>query len=306
GRIMSTAKPEMVLSPTSYVLMPIIARNDVAGVLAVASSKPIAFDSDDLHFFSVIGRRAGLALDNARLYHETQRANRLKDEFVAIVSHELRTPLTPILGGVYMLRSEPNDPKVFARALELIERNAKTQMKIVDDLLDVSRALSGKLRLNIEPVDLADVINAAVDTVRPASDAKAICIDIELGPIAGVVHGDPDRLQQIVWNLLANSVKFTRNAGHILITLSQHEDHVQIGVTDNGIGIEADFLPHVFDRFRQADTSRTRIHGGLGLGLTIVRHLAESHGGTVQATSSGGEQGATFIVKLPLRSSARS
>src|SRR5205807_1601663 len=148
-----------------------------AGVLAVASSKPIAFDSDDLHFFSVIGRRAGLALDNARLYHEAQRANRLKDEFVAIVSHELRTPLTPILGGVYMLRSEPRDEKVFAKALNLIERNAKTQVKIVDDLLDVSRIISGKLRLNMESVDLAAVIQSAVETVRPASHAKNIEIE---------------------------------------------------------------------------------------------------------------------------------
>ena len=304
GRIMSTAKPEIVLSPTSYVLMPIMARNHVAGVLAVASSKPIAFDSDDLHFFSVIGRRAGLALDNAHLYRETQRANRLKDEFVAIVSHELRTPLTPILGGVYMLRSEPEDPKVFVRALELIERNAKTQVKIVDDLLDISRALSGKLRLNMEPVDLATIIQAAVETVRPASEAKSIQIDLQLGTLEGIVSGDADRLQQVVWNLLANSVKFTPNGGRILVKLSQVQRHAEIGVVDTGIGIEATFLPYVFERFRQADASRTRLHGGLGLGLAIVRHLVESHGGTVHAHSSGGEQGSTFIVKLPLRAAA--
>jgi PAS domain S-box-containing protein len=305
GRIMSTAKPEMVVSPTSCVLMPIITRNDVAGVLAVASSKPVAFDSDDLHFFSVIGRRAGLALDNARLYHEAQRANRLKDEFVAIVSHELRTPLTPILGGVYMLRSEPEDPKVFAHALELIERNAKTQVKIVDDLLDISRALSGKLRLNMEPVDLAAIIQAALETVRPASEAKNIRIDLQLGTLEGIVSGDADRLQQVVWNLLANSVKFTPNGGRILVKLSQVQSHAEIGVVDTGIGIEAEFLPHVFERFRQADASRTRLHGGLGLGLAIVRHLVESHGGTVHAHSSGGEQGSTFIVKLPLRAAAK-
>src|SRR5262249_30196098 len=153
------------------------------------------------------------------------------------------------------------------RALELIERNAKTQVKLVDDLLDVSRALSGKLRLNIGPVDLAAVIKAAIETVRPASNAKKIELELELEPIGGVVTGDGDRLQQIVWNLLANSVKFTSQGGHILIKLSQHEDHAEISVTDNGMGIQAEFLPHVFDRFRQGDTSRTRVHGGLGLGL---------------------------------------
>ena len=305
-RVLLHGKTEMISTPTSRVLVPLIMREEVIGVLVVLSAKPGAFDSDDVHFFNVIGRRAGVALDNARLYQEAQKANRLKDEFVAIVSHELRTPLTPILGGVYMLRNEPHDQNVFSRALELIERNAKTQLKIVDDLLDVSRALSGKLRLNIEPVDLAEVINAAVDIVRPAADAKAIHIDVKLEPVSGIVYGDSDRLQQIVWNLLANSVKFTPQAGHIQIQLSQHGDHAEIGVADNGIGIAAEFLPHVFDRFRQADTSRTRIYGGLGLGLAIVRHLAESHGGTVQAHSSGGEQGATFVVRLPVRPAAKS
>ncbi len=304
-RVLSTGKTESIAVPRSRVLVPITMRSKVAGVLAVMSSRAGAFEPEDIHFFNVIGVRAGLALDNSSLYYEAQRANRLKDEFVAIVSHELRTPLTPILGGVYMLRSEPLDQETFARALELIERNVKTQVKIVDDLLDVSRALSGKLRLNIEPVDLAGVIKAAVDTVRPASEAKGIRIDLRLEPIEGVVTGDAGRLQQIVWNLLANSVKFTPQQGQILVKLSQVGTHAEIGVSDNGIGIDAGFLPHVFDRFRQADTSRTREHGGLGLGLAIVRHLVESHGGTVHAHSSGGEQGSTFIVRLPLRPTAR-
>jgi PAS domain S-box-containing protein len=304
-RVLSAADPEIVVLSGSHVLVPILARKEIAGVLAVTSVKPGAFDPEDIHFFSVIGRRAGLALDNARLYHEAQRANRLKDEFVAIISHELRTPLTPILGGVYMLRSEPHDPKILVRALDLIERNAKTQVKIVDDLLDISRALSGKLRLNMIPVDLTSVIQAAVETVRPACDAKGIQIDLQLGTIDGVVSGDVDRLQQVVWNLLANSVKFTPDRGHILIKLSQVGNHAEIGVTDTGIGIEAEFLPHVFERFRQEDASRTRLHGGLGLGLAIVRHLVESHGGTVHADSSGDEQGSTFIVKLPLRRAAQ-
>jgi PAS domain S-box-containing protein len=305
-RVLSNGQTETVGLPISRILVPMIMGNEVAGVLVAVSVTSRAFDSEDTHFLHVLGRRAGLAMDKSRLYHEAQNANKLKDEFVAIVSHELRTPLTPILGGVYMLRTEPHDENVFARALDLIERNAKSQMKIVDDLLDVSRALNGKLRLNIEPVDLADVIESAVETVRPASDAKDIDIDVQVETLRGVVYGDADRLQQIVWNLLANSVKFTPQSGRILIKLSQHGEAAEIGVTDNGIGIDAEFLPHVFDRFRQADTSRTRIYGGLGLGLAIVRHLAESHGGTVQAYSSGGEQGATFVVTLPLRPAARS
>jgi signal transduction histidine kinase len=247
----------------------------------------------------------GLALENSRLYHEAQRANRLKDEFVALVSHELRTPLTPILGGVYMLRTEAHDGQMFERALDLIERNAKTQVRIVNDLLDVSRIMSGKLRLNMEPVDLADVIQAALDTVRPASDAKDIQIDLELKSTGAIVSGDADRLQQVVWNLLANAVKFTPNGGRVLIELEDSEGSVELRVSDNGIGIDPDFLPFVFDRFRQANTSRNRPHGGLGLGLAIVRHLVESHGGTVHAQSPGDEQGSTFIVRLPTRVATR-
>jgi signal transduction histidine kinase len=239
------------------------------------------------------------------MYLETQRANRLKDEFVAVISHELRTPLTPILGGVYMMRTDPCDSAVLARALDLIERNAKTQVKIVDDLLDVSRALSGKLRLNMDVVDLSMVVQAAVDTVRPASQAKGIEIGVRLGRLSGVLAGDADRLQQVFWNLLANAVKFTPKQGRIAVELLEKDGHAEVHVIDSGMGIEADFLPHVFEKFRQADTSRTRLHGGLGLGLAIVRHLVESHGGTVHALSSGDEQGATFIVRLPLRPLAR-
>jgi len=300
-RVMKTGTAEMTHEPRSRILTPITAGNHVAGALAVLSAKPSAFDTDDLRLFEAIGRRAGVALDNARLYQETQKANRLKDEFVAIISHELRTPLTPILGGVYMIRSEPDNDEVLNRALDLIERNAKTQAKIVDDLLDVSRALTGKLRLNLEVVDLARVIDAAVETVRPAGDAKDLKIDVRITPIKSVVSGDADRLQQVVWNLLSNAVKFTPNAGHITIELEEAAAHAEIKISDNGIGIDADFLPHVFDKFRQANTSRTRPHAGLGLGLAIVRHIVESHGGTVQAYSSGSELGATFVVRLPVR-----
>src|SRR2546426_11222838 len=304
-RVMNIGESEITLTPVSRVLMPIVARDEVVGVLAVISEREGAFNVDDIQLFEELARRAGLALESARLYQETQMVNRLKDEFVAIISHELRTPLTPILGGVYMLRSEPRDERIFARALDLIERNAKTQVKIVDDLLDLSRALSGKLRLNMENVDLAAVIEAAVETIRPASEAKSIRIDLQLKTIDTPVSGDADRLQQVVWNLLANSVKFTPNGGRILVKLAKAGNHAEIDVTDTGVGIETEFLPYVFERFRQADTSRTRLRGGLGLGLAIVRHLVESHGGTVHAYSSGEEQGSTFVIKLPLRPAAQ-
>jgi PAS domain S-box-containing protein len=305
SEVLRTGKSEVHLAPSSRILVPIVARNETAGVLVATSAKRDAFNAEDIQLFEELGRRAGLALENARLYRETQKANRLKDEFVAIVSHELRTPLTPILGGVYMLRHEPEDERIIAKALDLIERNAKTQVRIVDDLLDISRALSGKLRLNMELVDLPAVIRSAAETVRPAGDAKRIRIDLRLGPVHGIVYGDSDRLQQVVWNLLANAVKFTPSGGEIGVDLVQSQDHVEIRVSDTGIGIGAEFLPHVFEKFRQADGSKTRAHGGLGLGLAIVRHLVESHGGTVHAESFGDEKGATFVVRLPVRAIAR-
>jgi PAS domain S-box-containing protein len=303
--VLATGKSELTYVPTSTVVVPILAHDQPVGALAVMGRYLGSYGSDDLRFFEALGRRMGLALENSRLYHEAQRANRLKDEFVALVSHELRTPLTPILGGVYMLRTEAHDDQMFERALDLIERNARTQVRIVNDLLDVSRIMSGKLRLNMEPVDLADVIHAAVETVRPASNAKDIQIDLDLKSTGAMISGDADRLQQVVWNLLANAVKFTPNGGRVLIELEDLDGSVEVRVSDNGIGIDADFLPFVFERFRQANTSRNRPHGGLGLGLAIVRHLVESHGGTVHAQSSGDEQGSTFIVRLPTRVAAR-
>ena len=305
ARVMTTGRPEMTSAPVSRIFAPIVAHKDIVGVLVAGCMRPYVFDGEDLHLFEVLGRRAGLALENARLYHEIQKANRLKDEFVAVVSHELRTPLTPILGAVYMIRNEPHDERVTQRALDLIERNAKTQVRIVDDLLDVSRAMSGKLRLNMEAVDLPRVVQAAVETVRPASEAKGIRIEEKIGILSGIVWGDADRLQQVVWNLLANSVKFTPSTGRVAVELLEAFGHAEIRVSDTGIGIPPEFLPHIFEKFRQADTSRTRLHGGLGLGLAIVRHLVESHGGTVHAHSMGGEQGSMFVVRLPMRFAAR-
>lgn len=228
-------------------------------------------------------------------------ANRTKDEFLSILSHELRTPLNAILGWTQMLRSRYNlDAAITARALETIERNAKGQATLIEDLLDISRIITGKLRLSVCPVNLVSVIEAAIDTVRPAAEAKSIRLQPILDPTASPVSGDPDRLQQIIWNLLANAIKFTPKGGRVQVRLERINSHVEVVVSDTGQGISPDFLPYVFDRFQQEDSSVTRKHGGLGLGLSIVRHLTELHGGTVKVYSPGEGLGATFMVELPL------
>ena len=231
---------------------------------------------------------------------EAEAANRAKDEFLATISHELRTPLNAILGWGRMIRNSNLSEEVFARGLETIERNAKLQAQLIDDLLDVSRIISGKIRLTIVPVQLQSVIEAAIDSIRPAADAKTIRLQVMLDTNTGLVSGDPDRLQQIIWNLLSNAVKFTDKGGRVQVRLEQINSHVEVTVCDTGRGIAPSFLPYVFDRFRQADSSIARLHGGLGLGLAIVRNLVELHGGSVQALSPGEGQGATFSLQLPV------
>jgi signal transduction histidine kinase/CheY-like chemotaxis protein len=252
----------------------------------------------------------------ARAQAET--ANRIKDEFLAVLSHELRTPLNPILGWSKLLRSRKCDPTTTERALETIERNAKLQTQLIEDLLDVSRILQGKLSLNVSPVNLVSVIEAAIETVALAAQAKSIEIKTAFDPNVGQVSGDPNRLQQVVWNLLSNAVKFTPQGGQVEVQLSSSSEAILspdlnsspsalstqhsalMKVSDTGIGIEPAFLPHVFDYFRQEDSTTTRRFGGLGVGLAIVRHLVELHGGRVWASSLGEGQGATFCVTLPL------
>jgi PAS domain S-box-containing protein len=231
---------------------------------------------------------------------EAEAANRSKDEFLATVSHELRTPLNAILGWSRMLRTSALDEPTRERALEVIERNAKAQGQLVEDLLDVSRIITGKLRLAVGPVNLTSVIENAIESMRPALDAKAITLQVALESETGVVSGDGERLQQVVWNLLSNAVKFTPKGGSVRVQLRRVNSHVEVNVSDTGKGISPEFLPYVFDRFRQADSSLTRAFGGLGLGLAIVRHLVELHGGTVQAESRGEGQGATFTIRLPI------
>lgn len=235
---------------------------------------------------------------------DAEAANRIKDEFLAMLSHELRTPLNPILGWISLLRSRSFDHDTQTRALETIERNAKIQAELIDDLLDVSRILRGKLLLDIHTIDLANVINAALETVQLSAQAKTITLHSDLDPAVGSVAGDRNRLQQIVWNLLSNAIKFTPSGGEVTVRLSQDGSDAVIEVQDTGQGISADFLPHVFEQFRQADSSSTRTFGGLGLGLAIVRYLSEQHGGQVSVTSPGEGQGATFRVRLPQQDGA--
>ncbi|MBD2122296.1 response regulator [Trichocoleus sp. FACHB-262] len=231
---------------------------------------------------------------------EAEAANRVKDEFLATLSHELRSPLNAMLGWTRLLNTRKFDEATTARAMETIERNARSQAQLVEDLLDVSRIIQGKLRLNVRPIELKAIIETALETAGPAAEAKEIRLQSVLDPGSGCVAGDSDRLQQIIWNLLSNAIKFTPKGGRVQIRLERVHSHVEIAVSDTGQGISSDFVPYVFDRFRQADSSITRSYSGLGLGLAIVRHLVELHGGTVEAYSPGPGEGSTFTVKLPL------
>jgi signal transduction histidine kinase/ActR/RegA family two-component response regulator len=237
--------------------------------------------------------------DLERALRTAEAASRAKDDFLATVSHELRTPLTPILGFARMLRSGQLDANGSERALASIERNAELQSHLIEDILDFARIIAGKLRLEVQPVDPAVVVEAAVDVVRPAALAKDVRLQVVLDPGAGPVSGDAGRLQQVVWNLLTNAVKFTPKGGRVQVRVERINSHIEITISDTGEGITEDFLPYVFDRFRQADNSISRRHGGLGLGLAIVRQLVEMHGGSVNVYSDGLAKGSTFTVKLP-------
>jgi PAS domain S-box-containing protein len=243
-------------------------------------------------------RQARKELDEA--YRQAEESSRLKEEFLATISHELRTPLSAILGWARMLRLGQLSKENAAKALDTIERNARAQAQLIDDLLDVSRIVTGKLRMDVRPSDPNSFIDAAVEAVRPAAEAKGVRVQkvIDTGLIS--IPGDPVRLQQVIWNLLSNAIKFTPRGGRVQIRSERVNSHLEIVVSDTGQGISPDFLPHVFDRFRQADQKASRQHGGMGLGLAIVRHLVELHGGNVSATSDGEGQGATFTVRLPI------
>jgi signal transduction histidine kinase len=230
-----------------------------------------------------------------------ENATRAKDEFLALVSHELRSPLNAVLGWSRVLRSQlGRDPQI-AKVVETIERNGKAQLQLIEDLLDTARIISGKMKLEFQPVELVAVISAALETVRPAADSKGVVVATDLDPEAGQITGDSNRLQQVIWNLLSNAIKFTPGGGRVRIKLRRGGAGVEIVVSDTGRGIGPDLLPYVFDRFKQGDAEFSRRHGGLGLGLTLVKHLVELHGGTVRVESPVVGQGATFIINLPVR-----
>lgn len=285
----------------SYLGVPVkAASGEVLGGLFFGHSRTGVFTEQHQRIAEGIAGWASVALENARLYVEARDANRMKDEFLAVLSHELRTPLNAIVGYSRLLRGGVLSGEKADRGLETLERNATWLTQIVEDVLDVSRIVAGKIRLDVQPVELPLVIDNAVSTVQPAADAKGVRVHTIIDPRVGPVSGDPDRLQQVVWNLLSNAVKFTSKNGRVQVQLQRVNSHIEIVVSDTGVGISPDFLPYVFDRFRQAEAGTTRKTGGLGLGLAIVRHIVEMHGGTVHVASAGEGHGATFRVRLPL------
>jgi PAS domain S-box-containing protein len=285
----------------SYLAVPVKGRGgEVIGGLFFGHSEVGQFDAHQERIAVGIAAWASVALENARLYANVQEAGRIKDEFLASLSHELRTPLNAILGYARMLRTGIIAPDKKQNAVETIERNATSLTQIVEDVLDISRIVSGKIRLNVQPVDLPATVRNALDAIAPAADAKGIRVENVIDPAAGPISGDPERLQQVLWNLLSNAVKFTNRGGKVQARLERVNSHAELTVSDTGIGISREFLPHVFERFRQADAGITRERGGLGLGLSIARQLTEMHGGTIDVSSAGLGHGATFRVKLPM------
>ena len=324
GRVWASAKPEWLADLAAdaslgrgtwparagfraALAFPVVLAGHVLGVMEFFSRLPRQPEPDVLQMMDAIGAQVGQFFERKRAeeevrdaYEQARAANRAKDEFLATLSHELRTPLSAIVGWTHMLRSGQLDSATAARAIETIDRNARVQTQLISDILDVSRIVSGKLHLDVRPIELASAITAALDTVRPSADAKGLSLLSSLEPAAMPVSADPDRLQQVVWNLLANAIKFTPRGGRVELRLRRADTHAEIVIEDTGPGIPQAFLPHVFERFRQADGSSTRAHGGLGLGLAIVRHLVEAHGGTVRADSPGEGRGSVFTVRLPI------
>jgi PAS domain S-box-containing protein len=290
---------ESILQDKTMSMRLVIRGKTIGAVHLLLERNDRRYNPFDLALAEDLADRAAIALDNATLYMKELEANRLKDEFLAMVSHELRTPLTPILGAIYKLRGSRPQDEDLQTSLDMIERNARAQARIVEELLDISRITTGKLEFNRQPTDLLSIVRNAIDLVRPSTEALGIQLRTSFEQPQRLIWCDRDRIQQVVWNLLSNAIKFTRQGGTIEVRLEDSPASAQIRITDTGIGINPEFLPHIFDRFRQAGSFATRMHGGLGVGLTIVRYIVERHGGRVRAESAGDGQGATFIVDLP-------
>jgi signal transduction histidine kinase len=284
----------------SAAIVPLTARGRTLGALTfVSASADRPLTGQDFVVLTEIGRRAGIAVDNARLYRDAERANTAKDEFLALLSHELRTPLNAIMGWTHMLRSDlPEEMR--AHAIEVIGRNARSQKQLVEDLLDVARIAGGRLDLLRTDVDLCDIARVGVDSALPAAQAKGITLVCETANQPLMLHADPDRLQQLIANLVSNGVKFTDAGGRVTVRARRAPEGVELTVEDNGAGIPEAFLPNIFDRFRQGDTSLTRAYGGLGLGLWVVKQIADAHGASVRAESDGAGHGATLTVTWPV------
>jgi signal transduction histidine kinase/CheY-like chemotaxis protein len=297
-----------LLNPCSWLVVPLLIKSNIIGTMTIAwSESQRHYSSWDLLLVSELARRAASAIDNAQLYElsRTQHAiaeaaTRTKDEFVAVVTHELRTPLNVIIGWIRLLRSGSVADKTREHALEVIERNANAQSQLVADLLDISRVLTGKVRLEPAQVDLAHLLALVLEDARLAIESKRLQLHTDIADSGTLMRGDAERLKQIVWNLLLNAIKFTPKGGQIWVTLRRVESDLELTFKDNGVGLAADFMPYLFDSFRQFDAKITRMHGGLGIGLSITKHLVELHGGSVEAVSEGVGKGATFTVRLPL------
>ena len=299
--------PDNGLRPDSSMAVPMAVMGRIIGTIEVQSYEKNVYLPEHVTGMSMAANLTAVAFENVRLLklertarEAAEESNRLKDEFLATVSHELRTPLTAILGWSRLLEGGTLDDSVVKQAVETIGRNAKAQAQIVDDILDVSRIITGNLYLDLHALEVVPVVENAINVVRPTADAKGIRIETYFDPAPAVISGDANRLQQVVWNLLSNAVKFTASGGRVCVKVTQGGGAVEVSVADTGQGISKEFLPFVFDRFRQADSTTTRQHGGLGLGLAIARHLVEIHGGSIRAESRGTGQGATFTIRLPL------
>jgi signal transduction histidine kinase len=289
------------LGVISYLCVPVTAHDRMLGAMTLATSESGRhLTDDDRRVARDMATRAALAIEIAQSYHQLQSANRLKDEFLATLSHELRTPLNAVLGYARMLHTGAIASEKVSQALDVIDRNASALAQIVEDVLDVSRIVLGKARLKVEPTDVAAVVEDAIGTVTPAVEAKGIRLKVSLGHGTATVLGDHSRLQQVVWNILSNAVKFTPRGGSIDVRVVQNDSNIAVVISDTGVGFPPSFRPHLFERFRQAESGTTRLHGGLGLGLSIAQHIVEMHGGSIDAASDGDGKGATFTVSLPL------